>query len=237
MNRLGLGTNNFRIIGSAPPPPEFTRYIITDCVSENTYITLEYEWGTFNINDRVGFNKPGGIPTFGKINSYTTEIGDDINPSPFGVNSANCFDNVLNFTSVASAVEGGLTVSFYCNPSNENFVYNGSIDSYLIYNYNLFIYIEGEDGEGDNFSEIIQVDGQSNEIGNYNFIQGEDNFIFQVFQNISGNITFMYIDEGQEQPYFGGTQQYTDNNGCSYNYFLQNETGYTFLGIARQDNC
>lgn len=237
MNRLGLGTNNFRIIGSAPPFPEFTRYVIKDCVTDGDYYnTLEYEWGTFNINDRVVFNKPGGIPTFGKIDSYTTEVGDDINPNATGVNSANCFDNVLNFTSVTSVVEGGLTVSFYCNPTNENFVYNGNLDSYLIYYYNLFIYIEGEDGEGEIFSDVIQLLGQSNEIGNYNFIQGEDNFIFEIFSG-EGNITFMYIDESQEQPYFGGTQEYSENNNCSYNYFLQNETGYTFLGLARQDNC
>ena len=236
MNRLGLGTNNFRIIGSSPPFPEFTRYVIFDCIRENTYTTLEYEWGTFNINDRVVFNKTGGIGTFGKIVDYITEVGDDINPNATGVNSANCFDNVLNFTSVASAVEGGLTVSFYCNPTNENFGYNGDIDSYLIYNYNLFIYIEGNDGEGEIFSDVIQLSGQSNEIGNYNFIQGEDNFIFERFEG-EGNITFINIEERLEQPYFAGTQQYSENNNCSYNYFLQNETGYTFLANFTKDNC
>ena len=230
-NSIGSSSNS-----GGTPAPEFTRYIVEDCVTGNTYITLEYEWGTFNINDRVVFNKPGGIPTFGKIDSYTTEVGDDINPSPTGVNSANCFDNTLNFTSVASAVEGGLTVSFYCNPTNGNFVYNGDIDSYLIYNYNLFIYIEGEDGEGEIFSDVIQLSGQSNEIGNYNFIQGEDNFIFQIFQG-EGNITFINIEERLEQPYFAGTQQYSDNSNCSYNYFLQNETGYSFTANFIKDNC
>lgn len=231
-------SNSIGNIGGTPPHPEFTRYIISDCVfSGDYYNTLEYEWGTFNINDRVVFNKSGGIPTFGKINSYTTEIGDDINPSPVGVNSANCFNNTLNFTSELFINDTTLNIEFYCNPTNENFVYNADIDSYLIYYYNLDIYYEGFDDEGNPVSDIINITGQSPEIGGYNFIQGQDNFVFEINENIGDTITNAYIDEGQEQPYFAGTQQYSDNNGCSYNYFLRTGDGYSFLGLARQDNC
>ena len=223
---------------SGPPNPEFTRYIVADCVIDGDYYnTLEYEWGTFNINDRVVFNNPGGIPTFGKINSYTTEIGDDINPSPVGVNSAICFDNTLIFTSELFINDTILNVKFYCNPINGNFVYNDSIDSYLIYNYNLNIYYEGFNSDGDPVSDTINITGQSNEIGNYNFIQGENNLIFEINENTGDTITFARIEERLEQPYFGGTQQYSDNGGCSYNYFLQNETGYTFTATFVKDNC
>ena len=221
---------------SGPPNPEFTRYIISDCITENTYNTLEYGWGTFNINDRVAFNKPGGIPTFGKINSYTTEVGDDIDPSPVGVNSVNCFDNTLIFTSELFINDTILNVKFYCNPFNGNFVYNGSIDSYLIYNYSLNIYYEGF-SDGEPVSDTINITGQSNEIGNYNFIQGENNLIFEINENVGDTIDFAYITGGSCQPYFAGTQQYSDNGGCSYNYFLQNETGYTFIANFVNDNC
>lgn len=231
-------SNSIGNIGGTPPHPEFTRYIISDCVfSGDYYNTLEYEWGTFNINDRVVFNKSGGIPTFGKINSYTTEIGDDINPSPVGVNSANCFNNTLNFTSEVFLNDTVINIKFYCNPETQNFVYNGDVDSYLIYDYNLNIYYQGFNDEGDPVSETFNIVGQSPEIGSYNFIQGQDNFMFEINENTGDTLTNAYIDSGQEQPSFGATQQYSDNIGCSYNYFLRTGDGYSYNANFRTDNC
>ena len=226
MNRLGLGINNFRIIGSNPTP-EFERYIVSDCVIDGDYYnTIEYEPGTFEVNDRVTFTIDGRN-SFGKIYDTTTEVGDDINPSPVGVNSANCFNNYLNFSSTIDKVGTNYTISFYCNP-NENFVYNGDIDSYLVYSFYLNIYYEGEDGEGNPVSDIFSISGLSNEISGYEFIQNENNFVFQFTEDLGDTINYIEIIDGEEQPSFGGTIAYSDNNGCNYSYFSQNEGQYTF---------
>jgi hypothetical protein len=237
MNRLGLGTNNFRIIGSAPPPPEFTRYIIGDCVIDgDQYYTLEYGYNDYQINDRVFYNI-GVRESYGKVIARTTEIVDELGIQATGVNSANCYNNSLIFTSELFLNDTILNIEFSCNPQNGFFVYNEDIDSYLVYNYNLYIYYEGFNDEGEPVSELFNLVGESAEIGGYSFTPNQANFIFEINENTGDTITFASIDEGQEQPYFGGTQLFSDNNNCSYNYFLQNSTGYSFNASFRNDNC
>lgn len=237
MNRLGLGTNNFRIIGSAPPPPEFTRYIIADCVVDgDQYYTTNYGYNDFQINDRVFYNI-GGRDSYGKVIARTTDIVDELGIQPTGINSPNCFNNSLIFTSELFINDTTINIEFNCIPQNENFVYNEEIDSYLGYNYNLYIYYEGFNDEGDPVSELLNLVGQSAEIGGYSFTANQSNFIFEINENTGDTITFASIDEGQEQPYFGATINLSDNNNCSYNYFLQSSTGYSFNALFRNDNC
>ena len=231
MNRLGLGTNNFRIIGSAPPPPEFTRYIIADCVTDGDYYnTLEYEWGTFNINDRVLFNNDEGN-TFGKIVDYTTDEGD-IYPSFVGVNSPNCYDNILNFSSNCYGDEE-IKIEFYCTPLLDDFNYDAELDSFISYNYYLIVYYEATDNEGNPYSGISEISGNI-EIGGYNFLQNQNNFMFDVQQERDGVVTYANIDSGYEQPSFGATQQFSDNAGCSFNYFLRSD-GYSYVSNFRTE--
>lgn len=238
MNKLGLGTNNFRIIGSAPPPPEFTRYIIADCVVDgNQYYTTYYGYNDFQINDRVIYNT-GARDSFGKVIARTTEEGDEINPSFVGVNSPNCYDNILNFNSNCFGDEK-IKIGFSCNPLLGNFNYDARLDTFISYNYYFNVYYEATDNEGndyDDYDGMSEISG-TYEFGEYNFIQNQNNFMFEVQQERDGIVTYATIDSGYEQPYFGATINLSDNNNCSYNYFLQPSTGYSFNALFRNDNC
>lgn len=232
---IGIGWPNASAY-SVPPNPEFTRYIISDCVFGGDYNSTNYAYNDFQINDRVIFTY-NGINSFGKIIARTTEITQEISIESVGVNSADCFNNTLNFTSEVFLNDTVINIKFYCNPETEKFVYDRHSDSYLIYDYNLNIYYQGFDDEGSPVSDTFNIVGQSAEIGGYNFIPGQDNFVFEINENTGDTLTNAYIDYGQEQPSFGATTQYSDNNGCSYNYFLRTGDGYSYNANFRTDNC
>lgn len=229
--------NSIGNIGGTPPPPEFTRYIIADCVIDgDQYYTTNYGYNDFQINDRVFYNI-GGRNSYGKVIDRTTEIVGELDIQATGVNSSNCYNNNLIFTSELFLNDTVLNIEFSCNPQNGFFVYNEEIDSYLVYNYNLYIYYEGFNDEGDPVSQLFNLVGESAEIGGYSFAPNQANFIFEINENTGDTLTFAYIDEGQEQPYFGATTSFSDNKNCSYNYFLQPSTGYSFNALFRNDNC
>ena len=51
-NGIGIGWPNASAY-SGPPNPEFTRYIVADCVIDgNQYYTTNYGYNDFQINDR-----------------------------------------------------------------------------------------------------------------------------------------------------------------------------------------
>jgi hypothetical protein len=233
MNRLGLGTNNFRIIGSAPPPPTYERYLVYDCVNDQQYSTGEYISGTFQINDRVSFTTDNGN-SFGTINSITDQENENLQIISLGVNSTNCFDNVLYFISQTFIDGPNVGVDFFCNPSVSNFVYNSSIDSYITYFYYLEVYIEGINEDGDYYSNTITFDGASERLYRYNYLQGNNNYMFNVSSNRGGTIDYASIDYGYEQPYFNSIQSYSSNGDCSYNYFLQPNSN-TFYANFRNE--
>jgi len=232
MNRLGLGTNNFRIIGSAPPPPEFTRYIVADCVVDgDQYYTTNYGYNDFQINDRVFYNI-NGINSFGKVIARTTEIDQEISIEPTGINSRDCYDNILNFSSNCYGDEE-IKIEFYCTPLLDDFNYDAELDSFISYNYYLIVYYEATDNEGNDYSGISEISGNI-EIGGYNFLQNQNNFMFDVQQERDGVVTYANIDSGYEQPSFGATQQFSDNAGCSFNYFLRSD-GYSYVSNFRTE--
>ena len=226
------GDTNITGEGSTPPP-EFTRYIIEDCITGNTYNTAVYDWGAFEINDRVFYNIDN-IGHLGRIIDYTTEVGDDIGATNLGVNSANCFDNILNFISGCYGDEK-IKIGFSCNPLLGNFNNDAELDTFISYNYYFNVYYEATDNEGNDYDGMSEISG-TYEIGEYNFIQNQNNFMFEVQQERDGIVTYATIDSGYEQPYFGSTISFSDNDGCSFNYFLISN-GYSYVSNFRKDNC
>jgi hypothetical protein len=219
------GETNITGEGSAPT---MERYLVYDCVYQQEYSTVEYISGTFQINDRVSFTSGNGN-SFGTINSITDQENENLQIISLGVNSTNCYDNILNFISQTNYEGPNVGVDFFCNPSVSNFAYNRSIDSYITYSYYLNVYIEGINEDGDYYSNNITFDGASERLYDYNYLQGKNNFMFNVNSNIGGTIDYASIDYGYEQPYFNSIQSYSSNDYCSYNYFLQNATGYTYI--------
>ena len=217
---MGIGWPNASAY-SGPPVPIYERYYVSDCVGYvGDFTTVDYTIGTYQLGDRVTYEK-NGYNSFGLIDSITTNVSDDIEITSTGINTNVCFDNQLHFNSNIYREDTQITVDFDCYPYTEDF--DGTDSDYAIhYIYNIQIYYTYSDGESDN---QIFIQGTIND-ANYYFIQGQNNYLGTAVGEMYVLPDYWEIVYEDTQPYFSHTNSYTAND-CNEEYFMR-ENGYTF---------
>lgn len=214
MNGLGLGTNNFRIIGSAPTTE---RYYISDCVGYvGDFTTVDYPIGTFQLGDRVTYERYG-FASFGLIDSITDRESNQLEIFSTGINTENCLDNSLYFNGYVEKSSSDISLEFYCIADN-NFTSSRLSLSYyfgVYYTYN----DESSTGYYDFIGQYIPTP--------FNLISNQNTFLTQIIHNVGVTIDFVGIDTAYSQPTFNDASSYSSNGECNYQYFMKNN-GVTF---------
>lgn len=238
MNKLGLGTNNFRIIGSASPPI-MERYKVTDCIGvigQETVNTIEYPQGTFQLNDRVSYYF-NGFNTFGYVLEIDVAATDEAEIYGVGVNSSNCLDNNIDLYAYNSFNGNSFFFTIPLIPYDDDFIsQNNEYIIYLFY-YNFALVTIDIDGEQDD--REVTFSGNLT-LNNYNFAQNGEYEIVGRSQAFSGaeviGLSEQYIIT---EISFNSTNSYTDND-CNNKYFLRDgssQSGSTFYVNLRNDDC
>ena len=229
MNRLGLGTNNFRIIGSAPPPPPSERYFVIECIGTDERTSINYPIGTFQVGDRVTFTNQYGADAFGYISYITEDPSDNFEIFATGVNNANqCFDNTINFIAYAERADENIGFGVKCIPLNDDF-YSSNSSYPLNYEYYYDVYWESNVEDQPFYSGYLTISG-TNTINDYYFNVGGFNDVFFIQESVGHPVTYAELGETRNaQPNFGNTNRYSDNGECNYTYFLRNNSGLSFI--------
>ena len=158
MNRLGLGTNNFRIIGSAV---NLETYLISDCLGNQVDRWSQYlPVGTLSVGQRVPTTSSTQIATYGIVQ----EVGQT-----FGTLVAEPVANIYYDCSIQSNIQ----INMVASGNDINFLATLISGDEIDYTFTGSIYFEGTaqwtDGEGNDYEEEINtnitIDNENHFIG------------------------------------------------------------------------
>lgn len=229
-NSIGSSSNS----GGTPTPTEY--YTVNDCIGFfGSFNSTSYPIGTLVVNDMVTF-VADGTPGYGYVTAVTEGVNIGFALTATGANQGGlCNLSDINFAPILIPSDPQILIRLQ---GNNNGLYNltSEVGNYaLTYNYEFGIfYTYGDGEEGDLLvSGSIVIDNYDME-GGVDFNLGD--FVVYDFGAAIGLATASFLGDVVTSTTFVHTTPYSDNEGCSYYYFLKN-SGTTFRCYAQNDNC
>ena len=221
--------------GSAGPP-EY--YNISDCIGNyGNFISAQYPSGTFVAGDMVTF-VAGGVSGYGFVVDIAPYSGDDISIVGTGANqNQECTPSFIAFEpTIYTDYDQNIYMNLQGYTSGAQPVPHISVDGEyaLTYNYIFDVYYTGFPNSG-----LIRISG-SVVIPDYD-LPSDDSFDlgnFVIYSNPAQEFYSAAIDgEVITSTTYNNTTAFSNDNGCSYIYFLKIPNGTTFNSYTRNDNC
>jgi len=230
-NSIGSSSNS-----GGTPLPATEYYSVNDCIGiYGAFDSASYPIGTLVVKDMVTF-VADGQPGYGYVGTVTEGVNIGFALTATGANQeGTCNLSDINFAPVLIPSGNQILIRLQGNNIGPNNL--TSEDDYLAltYNYDFSIfYTYGDGEEGDLFvSGSIVINNYDME-GESGFNLGD--FVVYDFGEDIGLHTANFSGDVVTSTTFGHTTPYSDNEGCSYNYFLK-DSGTTFRCYAQNDNC
>ena len=210
-------------------------YYVNDCLDiYGSFASASYPQGTFIVDDMVTF-EIDGQSGYGYVVEVSQIPAQDFSIVGTGANQGGqCNSSNISFTASVFA-QGDSNIYMHLQGTNTGGQALISVDGEyaLTYNYSFEVYYDAEGSSGP-----ITISGRVS-INDYNFA-ANDSFHLGDFVIYSGVDIYnnAYIDGTVlTSTTYNNTIAYSDNGGCSNNYFLRIPDGTTFVSYTRNDNC
>jgi len=210
------------------------RYYVNDCSSQyGTFISVAYPTGTFIYGDMVTFETGQGAG-FGFITDFTYNEGDEIEITAIGVNQGgNCFTSNIAFNPILIADSQNILLRLQGGNSGPENLASMGLNA-LNYTYNIQIYYESDNSSGN-----LYVSGDI-PISTYN-LAAEDTFNlgdFVIYNDPEDSFNYVVIENIISSITFNNTIAYSNNDGCSFPFFLREAPEVkTYYCYTQNDDC